>query len=126
MEILNGMRYITLTLSVLLKLNFVCLFVCLFFRCASKWFILTQRTQKLEFVNFKYVTYARPIPLLFNIFFDSSPLQCTRKTDTILSKPPTNKLEQENVLKFVLEKKIILKAKFDGHVTSVPMDVLLI
>ena len=27
-------------------------------KCASKWFILTQRTQNLEFVNLKCVTYA--------------------------------------------------------------------
>ena len=26
-------------------------------RCASKWFILTQRTQKLDFVNLKCVTH---------------------------------------------------------------------
>ena len=29
----------------------------------SKWFILTQRTQNLEFVNFKCVTCSQPIPL---------------------------------------------------------------
>ena len=32
-------------------------------RCASKWFILTQRTQNLEFFNLKCITYAQPIPL---------------------------------------------------------------
>ena len=32
-------------------------------RCASKWFILTQKTQNLEFVNLKCVSYAQLIPL---------------------------------------------------------------
>ena len=32
-------------------------------RCSSKWFILTQKTQNLAFVNLKCVTYARPILL---------------------------------------------------------------
>ena len=32
-------------------------------RFASKWFILTQKTQNLEMVNLKSVTYAQPIPL---------------------------------------------------------------
>ena len=32
-------------------------------RCVSKWFIQTQRRQKLEFVNFKCITYAQLIPL---------------------------------------------------------------
>ena len=30
-------------------------------RYASRWFILAQRTQNLEFVNHKYVTYTQPI-----------------------------------------------------------------
>ena len=36
-------------------------------RSASKWFILTQRTQTLQIVNFRYVFYVQPIPLPFNI-----------------------------------------------------------
>ena len=32
-------------------------------RCASKWFILALKTQNLELVNLKCVTYAQPIPL---------------------------------------------------------------
>ena len=32
-------------------------------RCASKWFILTQRPQNLEFVNLKCVTYTQLIQL---------------------------------------------------------------
>ena len=32
-------------------------------RCASKWLILTKRTQNLESVNLKCVSYARSIPV---------------------------------------------------------------
>ena len=32
-------------------------------RCTLKWFILTQRTQNLEFVNLQCVTHTQPIPL---------------------------------------------------------------
>ena len=32
-------------------------------RCALKWFILTQRSQNLEFVNLKCVNCRQPIPL---------------------------------------------------------------
>ena len=32
-------------------------------RCASKWLVLTQKTQNLESVNVKCVAYAQPIPL---------------------------------------------------------------
>ena len=35
-------------------------------RCALKWFILTRRTQNLEFVNLKCVTYTQHIPLPLN------------------------------------------------------------
>ena len=35
-------------------------------RCASKLFILTQRTQNLEFVNLTGVTYTQPFHLSFN------------------------------------------------------------
>ena len=31
-------------------------------RYALKWFILTQKTQNLELVNLKRVTYTQPIP----------------------------------------------------------------
>ena len=37
--------------------------------CASGWFILTQRTQNLEFVNLKCVTYAWSIPLPLNSLY---------------------------------------------------------
>ena len=37
-----------------------------FIKCASKWFILRQKTQNLEVVNLKCVTYAQPIPLPLN------------------------------------------------------------
>ena len=30
-------------------------------KCASRWFILAQRMQNLEFVNLKCVTYTQPI-----------------------------------------------------------------
>ena len=31
-------------------------------RCSLKWFIFNIKTQNLEFVNLKRVTYAQPIP----------------------------------------------------------------
>ena len=36
-------------------------------RCPTKWFILSQRMQNLEYINLMCVTYAQPIPLLLTI-----------------------------------------------------------
>ena len=42
-------------------------------RCASKWFILTQRMQNLEVVNHKFIAYAQPIRLFLTCTYCQLP-----------------------------------------------------